>query len=56
MSDLVAEFLEHLAKERDVSPHTLKAYARDLLAERGQADFAAWMEANGVESAEVAAR
>jgi integrase/recombinase XerC len=28
--DLVAEFLEHLAKERDVSPHTLKAYTRDL--------------------------
>ncbi len=26
----VAAFLEHLAKERDVSPHTVKAYARDL--------------------------
>jgi integrase/recombinase XerC len=26
----VAEFLEHLAKERDVSPHTLRAYERDL--------------------------
>jgi integrase/recombinase XerC len=26
----VAEFLEHLAKERDVSPHTLRAYQRDL--------------------------
>ena len=26
----VAEYLTHLAKERDVSPHTLKAYARDL--------------------------
>ncbi len=28
--DLVAEFLTHLEKERDVSPHTVKAYARDL--------------------------
>ncbi len=27
---LVAEFLTHLAKERDVSPHTVTAYARDL--------------------------
>lgn len=26
----VAEFLTHLAKERDVSPHTVTAYARDL--------------------------
>ena len=26
----VAEYLAHLEKERDVSPHTLKAYARDL--------------------------
>jgi integrase/recombinase XerC len=26
----VSEFLEHLAKERDVSPHTLRAYSRDL--------------------------
>jgi integrase/recombinase XerC len=26
----VAEYLEHLEKERDVSPHTVKAYARDL--------------------------
>jgi integrase/recombinase XerC len=26
----VAEYLEHLKKERDVSPHTVKAYARDL--------------------------
>lgn len=26
----IAEFLEHLAKERDVSPHTLTAYAHDL--------------------------
>ena len=28
--DLVAGFLEHLAKERDVSPNTVKAYRRDL--------------------------
>jgi integrase/recombinase XerC len=26
----VAEYLMHLEKERDVSPHTVKAYARDL--------------------------
>jgi integrase/recombinase XerC len=26
----VMEYLEHLEKERDVSPHTVKAYARDL--------------------------
>jgi integrase/recombinase XerC len=26
----VAEYLVHLEKERDVSPHTVKAYARDL--------------------------
>ena len=26
----VAEYLEHLEKERDVSPHTVKAYSRDL--------------------------
>lgn len=26
----VAEYLKHLAQERDVSPHTLKAYERDL--------------------------
>ena len=26
----VTEYLVHLEKERDVSPHTLKAYARDL--------------------------
>jgi integrase/recombinase XerC len=26
----VAEYLAHLEKERDVSPHTVKAYARDL--------------------------
>ena len=28
--DRVAEFLEHLQKERDVSPHTVTAYTRDL--------------------------
>ena len=27
---LVAHFLKHLEKERDVSPNTLKAYRRDL--------------------------
>jgi integrase/recombinase XerC len=27
---LLADFLAHLQKERDVSPHTLKAYGRDL--------------------------
>ncbi len=32
----VAEYLEHLAKERDVSPHTLAAYERDL---RGLTSF-----------------
>jgi integrase/recombinase XerC len=26
----VAEYLDHLAKERDVSPHTVRAYRRDL--------------------------
>ena len=31
-AELVAEFLEHLAKERDQSPHTVKAYRRDLSA------------------------
>ncbi|MBW7934520.1 MAG: tyrosine recombinase XerC [Gemmatimonadaceae bacterium] len=30
MPDLLADFLTHLAKERDVSPHTVAAYARDL--------------------------
>jgi integrase/recombinase XerC len=30
MTDEVAEYLTHLAKERDVSPHTVKAYTRDL--------------------------
>ena len=28
--DRVAEFLEHMQKERDVSPNTVKAYTRDL--------------------------
>jgi integrase/recombinase XerC len=28
----VAEYLKHLEKERDVSPHTVKAYGRDLAA------------------------
>lgn len=31
----VGEFLEHLAKERDMSPHTVKAYGRDLDEYRG---------------------
>ena len=26
----VTEYLDHLEKERDVSPHTVKAYGRDL--------------------------
>ena len=26
----VTEYLAHLEKERDVSPHTVKAYGRDL--------------------------
>jgi len=30
MAPQVAEFLTHLEKERNVSPHTLKAYQRDL--------------------------
>ncbi|MBI5600028.1 MAG: tyrosine recombinase XerC [Gemmatimonadetes bacterium] len=30
MQDLLADFLTHLAKERDVSPHTVAAYTRDL--------------------------
>ena len=29
-ADLIAQFLEHLAKERDVAPNTVKAYTRDL--------------------------
>ena len=28
--DFVADYLDHLAKERDVSPHTVKAYDQDL--------------------------
>jgi len=35
--DLIAQFLEHLTKERDVSPNTVKAYARDL------SEFAAFL-------------
>src|SRR5215217_719314 len=30
MSDEIADYLEHLAKERDVSPNTVRAYERDL--------------------------
>ena len=30
--DDIAEFLLHLEKERDQSPHTVKAYTRDLAA------------------------
>jgi integrase/recombinase XerC len=36
-TDHVAGFLEHLAKERDVSPNTIKAYGRDL------AEFSAFL-------------
>src|SRR5665213_1646663 len=35
--DRVAEFLEHMQKERDVSPNTVKAYTRDL------AEFVAYL-------------
>ena len=47
----VADYLTHLAKERDVSPHTLKAYARDL------AEFAAFLDRyyGGAESREPTA-
>jgi integrase/recombinase XerC len=34
----VTEYLEHLEKERDVSPHTVKAYGRDLEAFTGFCD------------------
>src|SRR6185312_4163470 len=34
----IAEFLTHLAKERDQSPHTVKAYGRDLEAFTGFCD------------------
>jgi integrase/recombinase XerC len=30
MHDDVQDYLDHLAKERDVSPHTVRAYTRDL--------------------------
>ena len=30
LPELVSEYLEHLAKERDVSPNTVRAYRRDL--------------------------
>jgi integrase/recombinase XerC len=30
VSDLVADFLDHIAKERNLSPHTVSAYDRDL--------------------------
>jgi integrase/recombinase XerC len=30
MSEEIADYLEHLAKERDVSPNTVRAYDRDL--------------------------
>ena len=36
MSPEVADYLDHLAKERDVSPNTVRAYDRDL---RGFVDF-----------------
>jgi integrase/recombinase XerC len=32
VSDVVGEFLEHIAKERNLSPHTVSAYERDLKA------------------------
>ena len=40
MADDVAGFLEHLEKQRDVSPNTVKAYGRDL------ADFTAFLQAH----------
>jgi integrase/recombinase XerC len=43
--DRVAEFLEHMEKERNVSPNTIKAYTRDL------AEFTAYLGSYyGVES------
>jgi integrase/recombinase XerC len=39
MSDLAAEFLAHLEKERNLSPHTVGAYQRDL------AEFAVYLGA-----------
>jgi integrase/recombinase XerC len=39
--DFVAQFLDHLEHERDVSPHTLRGYARDLL------DFAEFLNGRG---------
>src|SRR5215216_4323128 len=30
MNNEISAYLTHLEKERDVSPHTVKAYARDL--------------------------
>ena len=39
MSDLAAEFLAHLEKERNLSPHTVAAYQRDL------AEFAVYLGA-----------
>ena len=35
----IREFLEHLAKERDLSPHTVAAYRRDLT------EFSTWLAA-----------
>ena len=36
---VVEEFLRHLAKERDVSPNTVLAYQRDLVAFVGRYGF-----------------
>lgn len=54
-ADLLADYLEHLEKERDVSPHTLAAYRRDLasfsayLATNRPAGVAAWEEVDRLE-------